>query len=73
MGVAPLAFGASQFIGQIIQNSRNNAPMEGSGPWQVLPMKMACVAVLIQLHIVGVFYSKKLLNAWDVKGTKKAN
>ncbi|EDO32175.1 predicted protein [Nematostella vectensis] len=70
-GIAPLMYGATFGIMQVMENfKRGHAP--GTDDWRVLPMKMAMVAFVIQAHAVSIYYSNKLISAWNTKGEKSS-
>lgn len=68
-GIGPLMYGASFILTEVLENySKGIIP--ATQDWRVLPMKMAVVAFIIQLHCISIFYANKLITAWGSKGDK---
>jgi len=40
--------------------------------YRALPIKMAVIAFVIQLHAITVYYSSKLISVWGAKGEKSS-
>jgi hypothetical protein len=68
-GIGPLMYGASFIVMEVLKSySRGIIP--ATEDWRVLPIKMAVVAFVIQLHAITIFYANKLIAAWGAKGEK---
>ncbi|XP_020896174.2 protein jagunal homolog, partial [Exaiptasia diaphana] len=68
-GVGPLMYGSTFVILEVLQNMSEGI-VPATQDWRVLPIKMAVVAFIIQLHAITVYYSSKLIGAWGSKGEK---
>lgn len=68
-GVGPLIYGSSFIVMEVVSNMSEGI-VPATKNWRVMPIKMAVVAFVIQLHAITVYYSSKLINAWGSKGGK---
>ncbi|KXJ14046.1 protein jagunal homolog 1 [Exaiptasia diaphana] len=68
-GVGPLMYGSTFVILEVLQNMSEGI-VPATQDWRILPIKMAVVAFIIQLHAITVYYSSKLISAWRAKGEK---
>ena len=72
MGIGPLSYGAAGMAQEVVMNMSKRR-MPATGHWQNLPMKMALVAFVIQLHGIGIYFANKLIGVWGSRGDKKAS
>ena len=71
-GIGPLAFGASNLAYEALTNI-NQGRVPATQHWRQLPMKMALVGFVIQVHGISIYFANKLIGAWCAKGEKKTS
>ena len=71
LGFVPMLYGASEYFRIIIEtmqsNIAKNIDMRG------FSIKMAAVALAIQMQVTAIYYAVRLINAWKSKGEKKTS
>ncbi|XP_043225240.1 protein jagunal-like [Amphibalanus amphitrite] len=74
LGLAPVVFAFFFYLPEAYEFVSTGSA-EGQRVWQGFPysmVNMAFLLVALQVHIFSLFFSSRLLTAWKVRGTKKA-
>lgn len=69
LGFGPMVYGASTYVRTVLDNLQKDNSFDMRG----LSIKLAVLALIVQMQITGIYYAVKLINAWKAKGEKKTS